>query len=207
MDCKFTNYNVSALSDSDGALEFVQNCYSVRGALIKSNRDLRKYLMSLSNDTAEQNQIMQNCQVSCAGYAVATYVLAIGDRHLNNWMLTDKGCLFCYKFRSVLDINPEKSSGLAFDVAPIRLVKAIISAIGGVGSARYNEWRALTSAAFIKVRRHRNLLLSLIYLMADAKIQAIPSSKTYEILEQMHSRFIPELTEKEARLKFESVID
>ena len=207
MDCKFTPYNVIAFSDADGVLEFVPNCCSVQEAQLSSNRDLHKYLMSLSNDEAEQRQIMKNWSMSCAGYAVATYILAIGDRHLENLMLTDKGCMFHIDFGFILGKNPKMRSALSFAVAPIRLDKAMMTAMGGVGSDQYNEWRSLTSKAFIKVRRHRNLLINLIYLMADAKIQDIPSEEVLDILDKMNSRFLPELTEEEARVKFEAVID
>ena len=36
---------------------------------------------------------------SCAGYCVITYILGVGDRHMENLLLTKKGAiLFVFKF-------------------------------------------------------------------------------------------------------------
>lgn len=86
-DFKFTQYKCVAASTQIGFMEFVTPSIPVRIALKESSSNLGTYLKGLSDDPARRKEINQNYLLSCAGYAVATYLLAVGDRHLENLMI------------------------------------------------------------------------------------------------------------------------
>jgi phosphatidylinositol 3-kinase len=74
---------------------------------------------------------MKTYMNSCAGYAVATYILAVGDRHLENLMVNKNGNMFHVDFGYILGFNPPKKGLL---VPPIRINKPMILGMGGLES-------------------------------------------------------------------------
>lgn len=89
-DLKFTAYKVLAHSISDGMLEFVPNCKTIQDILEdhKGKAGIADWFKKVANgDEARYAQIYDNYLKSCAGYAVVTYFLAVGDRHLENLLI------------------------------------------------------------------------------------------------------------------------
>jgi phosphatidylinositol 3-kinase len=73
----------------------------------------------------EQTKIIDTYIRSCAGYAVVTYLLAIGDRHLENLMVTEKGNMFHLDFGFIFGSDPHPFQPL------IRHNKDMVAAMGG----------------------------------------------------------------------------
>ena len=98
----FTAYGVLACSKDDGIMEFVPSD-PIQNIGLEFNYDVSKYLEKLYKEFPERKgEILQTYLRSNAGYAVATYILAIGDRHLENLMLTKRGNLFHLDFGFIL---------------------------------------------------------------------------------------------------------
>lgn len=134
---------------------------------------------SLSDDEEERKEIRTNYLLSCAGYGVATYLLAIGDRHLENLMLTRNGKMFHLDFGYILGKNPPKKG---MYVPPIRINKPMVLGLGGIGSPGYREFVSKTIDAFLYLRNYRNLIMNLMALMIDASIENLPAGEAEKLL-------------------------
>lgn len=147
---------------------------------------------------------MQTYLKSCAGYAVATYLLAIGDRHLENLMVTENGNMFHLDFGFILGRNPPKKSAW---VPPIRINKPMVLGMGGQKSAGYEKFKQLTIDAFLYLRNYRNYILNILVMMVDASINDLPQDSYQQILSKMNDRFLPGVSNEEARARFADIIE
>jgi phosphatidylinositol 3-kinase len=82
-----------------------------------------------------------------AGYCVITYLLGVGDRHLDNLLLTTSGKLFHIDFGYILGRDPKPLP------PPMKLSKEMVEAMGGTNSEHYQEFRKQCYTAFLHLRR------------------------------------------------------
>lgn len=82
-----------------------------------------------------------------AGYCVITYLLGVGDRHLDNLLLTKDGNLFHIDFGYILGRDPKPMP------PPMKLSKEMVEAMGGYQSEYYKEFQKLCYTAFLHLRR------------------------------------------------------
>ena len=96
--------------------------------LSEYSRDLKAFFRQQHPDRAGpygiKAEVMDNYVKSCAGYCVVTYLLGVGDRHLENVLLSPTGCLFHIDFGYILGRDP-KPLPPAF-----KLVKEMVDGMG-----------------------------------------------------------------------------
>ncbi len=103
---------------------------------------------------------------SCAGYCMCTYILCVGDRHLDNILIREDGALFHIDFGYILGHDPR-----SWAVGPIRLTRDMIDAMGGRGSPGFDKFISHCCQAYRVLRSKSSLILNLLYLMKDSKIE------------------------------------
>ncbi len=90
LDLRLTPYRVLATSSKHGMVEFV-DAYAIAEILSSEGSILsffRKHNPLESGPHGVSAECMDTYVKSCAGYCVITYLLGVGDRHLDNLMLT-----------------------------------------------------------------------------------------------------------------------
>ncbi|KAF7997467.1 hypothetical protein HCN44_006038 [Aphidius gifuensis] len=169
LDLKLTPYRVLATSTRHGFLQFIEST-TVAEVLASEGSILnffRKHHPSETGPYGVASEVMDTYVRSCAGYCIITYVLGVGDRHLDNLLLTTSGKLFHIDFGYILGRDPKPLP------PPMKLSKEMVEAMGGVGSEHYHEFRKQCYTAFLHLRRHANLMLNLFSLMVDASVPDI----------------------------------
>ena len=135
---------------------------------------------------------------------MATYLIGVGDRHLENLMVTKTGHMFHVDFGWIFGENPPKKGLL---VPPIRINHPMIMGMGGKESAGYLDFKAKSIRAFLHLRKHRKFILDIVMLMADAQIPNLPSDKSMSVLKEMNDRFIPGQSDEQAGQIFDNIIE
>ena len=137
---------------------------------------------------------------SCAGYCVITYLLGVGDRHLDNLMLTKTGRLVHIDFGYILGRDPKPLP------PPMKLSPQMIEGFGGVNSEHYQEFRKECYTAFLYLRRNASLILNLFGLMVDASVPDI-ALEPDKAVRKVQDKFRLDLSEEEAVQFMQNLID
>ncbi len=87
--------------------------------------------------------------VSTAAYSVMTYLLGVGDRHLENLLLTRQGCLLHVDFAFLLGRDPHWHPL----PPPMRITRDMIEAMGGSNSEAFRQFRQYCHTAYLVLRR------------------------------------------------------
>lgn len=161
-------------------------------------------------------------------------MLGVGDRHLDNLMLTPDGHFF---HGMSLAPPPQHSRAdlLLVDYGyilgrdpkpyppPVKVCKEMVDAMGGATSSHYARFQSLAYTAFIGLRKNANLILNLVALMVDAGIQDIqlePDKAVWKVCisrtatcwviadgDQVQEKFMLDVSEEVAIKQFEALLN
>lgn len=161
--------------------------------------------------------------VSCAGYSVVTYILGICDRHNDNIMLKTSGHLFHIDFGKFLgdaqmfgnfkrDRTPfvltsdmvSKHSYVFkyFEKLIIMSMQAYVINGGDRPSTKFHHFVDLCCKAFNIVRKHSDLILHMLALMATSGITGVNA----EAVNYVRNALLPGQSNPEAAASFAKMI-
>ncbi|CAG9772619.1 unnamed protein product [Ceutorhynchus assimilis] len=202
LDLKLTPYRVLATSTKHGFVQFIESTTvaEILGTEGSIQNYFKKHHPQENVPYGIQPDIMDAYVRSCAGYCVITYLLGVGDRHLDNLLLTEDGRLFHIDFGYILGRDPKPLP------PPMKLSKEMVEAMGGIHSEHYQEFRKLCYTAFLHLRRHANLMLNLFSLMVDASVPDI-ALEPDKAVKKVQDKLMLDLGEEEAVHYIQNLID
>lgn len=111
LDLCLTPYSIIATSPTSGLVEFVDRSMPISQVLSKFNGSIMQYFQSTAPQKGAKYDVrpdvMSTYIRSCAGYCVITYLLGVGDRHLDNIMLRASGHFFHIDFGFIFGRDPK----------------------------------------------------------------------------------------------------
>ncbi|CAK0874879.1 unnamed protein product [Prorocentrum cordatum] len=219
LDLQLSPYSVIALSQTDGFIEMVPDSSNLSAILTDHNYDVMQFFRT--HHPLEQNkgvhatgdggfgpqnsygikpEVLDNFIKSCAGYCVITYILGIGDRHLDNLMVTRDGRLFHIDFGFILGKDPKPLP------PPMRICKEMVEGMGGFDSPGYASFKSKCCQAYNILRRHAKLIINLLYLMSDSGIKDLCGDPQFAIL-KVEEKFQALMDDEQAEAHFKGLID
>ncbi|XP_078174291.1 vacuolar protein sorting 34 isoform X2 [Carex rostrata] len=202
LDLHLTPYQVLATGQDEGMLQFIPS--STLAQILSENRSIIAYLQKFHPDEEGPFGITAQCLEtfikSCAGYSVITYILGVGDRHLDNLLLRDDGRLFHVDFAYILGQDPKPFP------PPMKLCKEMVEAMGGAESQYYTRFKSYCCEAYNILRKSSNLILNLFHLMAGSNIPNIASDPEKSIL-KLQEKFRLDLDDEGAIHFFQDLIN
>ncbi|KDN44187.1 hypothetical protein RSAG8_05660, partial [Rhizoctonia solani AG-8 WAC10335] len=202
LDLKLTPYDVLATSSMEGMIQFIPS--STIRAIIEEYSSVLGYLRAHYPDEGSvgtygvKKDVIETFVRSCAGYCVVTYILGVGDRHLDNLLVAPDGHFFHVDFGYILGRDPKPFP------PPVKVCKEMVDAMGGAQSSHYARFKNYCFTAFSILRKSANLILNLVALMVDANI---PDIKHRDVHEQIQEKFRLDLTEEDAIKHFETLLN
>ncbi|KAG6840119.1 hypothetical protein C0991_008879 [Blastosporella zonata] len=202
LDLKLSAYDVLATGPLQGMVQFIPS--KTIAAIVSEHGNLLNYLRVNNPDEGSvgtsgvEPGVIDTFVRSCAGYCVVTYLLGVGDRHLDNLLVAPDGHFFHVDFGYILGRDPKPFP------PPVKVCKEMVDGMGGAQSPHYARFKNFCFTAFSILRKSANLILNLVALMVEANI---PDIKHRDVHEQIQEKFRLDLTEEEAIKHFEALLN
>ena len=184
VDLKLTMYEIMAYSSKDGVMEFVSHSHTLQHIRQVYNDDIVKFLSKISREKSKSHgedaefmsasgrlkdvrkDVFENYKESCASYVVITYLLGIGDRHLENLMMDEQGKLFHIDFGFSMGEDPKPMQ------PPIKLNRQMVAVFG---DEYQKDFISRCVTYYLYLRKKSKVLLNLLLLMCDSNLVINPN--------------------------------
>lgn len=123
-------YDVLPTEIDAGVLRPVPNCKTLYEVKERERMSLLNYILD-KNPEKRVDECRRRFVRTCAAYSAMTYILGIGDRHLDNILVTDDGSLFHIDYGFSFGDNPLLRS------TDFRLTEEMVDALGGRNGALF----------------------------------------------------------------------
>jgi len=197
------SYRVLAMGIDTGAMQYIKS-QTLTTILAENNNSLLSYLRKHNPDAKAplgvKPSAMDTYIKSCAGYCVITYILGVGDRHLDNLLLAPDGHFFHIDFGFILGRDPKPLP------PAMKLCREMVEGMGGQQSDFYQSFKSYCYIAYTSLRKSANLILNLFALMEKAGIPDI-SNEPNTAVQKVKEKFCLDMTEEQAIRHFEDLIN
>jgi len=194
LDMDIVKYHVIPITNKLGLVEIVNDSKTVFDIIENRRTSVLNYILDNNSEDTVDN-IKQRFIRSTGVYCIITYLLGIGDRHLDNIMITKKGLLFHIDFTFLLGNDPKLYAPI------IRIIPDMMEVIGGVNSYNYLLFKNICNKCYNILRQHTNIISNLLSLLP------VDEFDRDKLEEEIINRFNPGEMEQETDIYLNTTIE
>lgn len=198
-------YGVLPTGLNQGFIEVVPNAITESDLQVEQgtfNKQLYiKYLRSKNPTDQKYEEARRNFLLSSVGYAVATCVLGVTDRHPGNIMVQDDGHFFHIDFGHFLG-NFKKFQGIQTEDAPFHFINSYVKLLDGKKSLYFKTFLSSSAQALNVLRKNAKLLITLLVLMIGT---GIPELQNLNDIKYFKDMLFLHLSDEDAAEKFKEL--
>lgn len=148
-------YPTMPLTPNSGMIEIVDDAETIHAI----NNDKKTILQHIIERNEEKiiGHVLDRYMYSLVSYTLHSYFIGLGDRHLQNIMITDDGAIFHIDFGFILGTD-----AYPLTASDIKLNSGMLDVIGGSDGSRYQTYLELCSKGVILLRKYFNMFFILL---------------------------------------------
>ena len=189
-------YDIVPIFNNSGFIEIIPDCENLYNIKEHHKMSIQNYIFE-KNTNLTIEDFKSNFIKSCAANIVIAYILGIGDRHLENILITNDGIIFNIDFEYILGIEPNYFIKVNNN-KNIKITYDILDAIGGVNS-KYFETFTNYCIEIYKCLRTHNIIIYNTLLTLD-------TIESCDLRKYLNNVFLLELSSEEACIEFKTII-
>lgn len=192
-DFNVVTYPVSLLTQESGMIEIIDNATTIY-EILNSGRSIMQYILE-KNEDKKVKDIFSKYIHSLVSYTLYSYFLGLGDRHLQNIMITNAGEIFHIDFGFILGNDPYPITS-----TDIKLNANMLDVIGGQGSEKYENYLNICMDGVVVLRKYFNMFFVLLAQIKHTNINE------QHIEKFILSRFQPRQTDEDVKKEVYNII-
>ena len=167
LNLEIVTYKVLPIGECAGFIELVE-AQSLTSILENNENSIIKYLHHLASTNGESiDAIKERFLKSAAGYSALTFLLGVGDRHLDNLMIDYKGRFFHIDYAFIFGSDP-KPLPPAF-----KLTAEVIDALDGTTGAQHSSFMSIFCYALEIARENFDTLFAFIQMYQLSELECL----------------------------------
>lgn len=157
----FTRYNVFPITRSMGIIQMLDGVTTLYDVKHKHNTTLQNFILD-RNSGMSVEALRTKFVKSVAAACVLSYVIGVGDRHLENMLVTDDGKLIHVDFSYLLGDDPKHVK------TEMRITPDMLDALGGANSSTFTQFQELCADVYKILREKSSFWYCLLVYLTDA---------------------------------------
>jgi len=177
------SYFINVITKDIGAIEFVENSYTLR-EINQKGKTLQNFILENNRHQSIDTVKTKFCN-SLSIASITSYMLGLGDRHLDNIMVNKSGQIFHIDYGYIME-NPTTN---LLGAPNIKVTSDMIDFLGGKESPYYKIFSKFSVKVYDILRLYKSIIIYYYDMMGNEKLIDLTLLR-----DKLESRFMEGLT-------------